>query len=56
MGSSTVEAFRDRILLGGQDKGSGFAITDSRALTAGHVVRAAAIMVGGRNDDAARPP
>ena len=55
-GSSTVEAFRDRILLGGQDKGSGFAITDSRALTAGHVVRAAAMMVGGRNDDAARPP
>ena len=46
----------DRILLGGQDKGSGFAITDSRALTAGHVVRAAATMAGGRNDDAARPP
>ena len=46
----------DRILLGGQDKGLGFAITDSRALTAGHVVRAAAMMVGGRNDDAARPP
>jgi hypothetical protein len=31
-----------RVLLGGQDKGSGFAITDSRALTAGHVVRGAA--------------
>lgn len=43
----------DRILLGGQDKGTGFSITDSRALTAGHVVRAAATMVGGRNDDAA---
>ena len=49
-------AATDRILLGGQDKGLGFAITDSRALTAGHVVRAAAMMVGGRNDDAARPP
>ena len=51
-----VTGAADRILLGGQDQGSGFAITDSRALTAGHVVRAAATMVGRRNDDAARPP
>jgi hypothetical protein len=51
-----VTGAADRILLGGQDKGTGFAITDSRALTTGHVVWAAATMVGGWNDDAAWPP
>ena len=44
-----------RVLFNGQDKGSGFAITDSRVLTAGHVVRDVAKVVGGRDGDAARP-
>jgi WD40 repeat protein len=45
-----------RVLLGGQDKGSGFAITEGRALTAGHVVRAATTLAGGGQDLAAGLP
>jgi WD40 repeat protein len=45
-----------RVLLDGKDEGSGFAITDHRALTAGHVVRKAARMGGGQDDEAAGPP
>ena len=46
-----------RVVLNGEDVGSGFAITPRRALTAGHVVRdATKKMVGGGRGDAARPP
>jgi WD40 repeat protein len=45
-----------RVLLAGQDKGSGFAITEGRALTAGHVVRAAVTLADGQQDPAAGPP
>ena len=37
-----------RVLLGGQDVGSGFAITEGQVLTAGHVVRNAATVAGSR--------
>jgi hypothetical protein len=45
-----------RILLGGKDAGSGFAITEWRALTAGHVVRDAATTAGGREGQTGEPP
>jgi hypothetical protein len=41
-----VAAAVGRVLLGGQDRGSGFASGESRVLTAGHVVRDAATAVG----------
>ena len=44
-----------RVLLAGQNIGSGFAITKGRALTAGHVVRAAAQGAGGQPGPAAGP-
>jgi WD40 repeat protein len=44
-----------RILLGGKDTGSGFAITEGRALTAGHVVRGVATWADGRQGAAAGP-
>jgi WD40 repeat protein len=44
-----------RVLLGGQDAGSGFAVTEGWALTAGHVVRAATALAGGEPDLAAGP-
>ena len=45
-----------RVLRGGQDRGSGFAITQDRALTAGHVVWDPATMAGGPDGGAAGPP
>ena len=45
-----------RVLLGEQDAGSGFAITEGRALTAGHVVRDAAARAGSQQGPAAGPP
>jgi S1-C subfamily serine protease len=45
-----------RVLLGGQDAGSGFAITDSQVLTAGHVVRDAARSTADRRHGPAGRP
>jgi len=42
-----------RVLLNSEDRGSGFAIAASRALTSGHVVRDATKMAGGRHRPAA---
>ena len=41
-----------RVLLNGQDRGSGFAITDSRAVTAGHVVWSGKMPGGGHRPGA----
>jgi NB-ARC domain/Trypsin-like peptidase domain len=45
-----------RVLLNGRDRGSGFAINDDRALTAGHVVREATKLAGNQPGKAAGLP
>ena len=46
-----------RILIDGQDEGSGFAVTDGHVLTAGHVVRpVTGKLAGGQQHPAGEPP